>query len=82
MMETITPTKKNDLTSGMLCSVFRITRPLKMEQIGCSKTAVQNYQSMPCNISEERKSHVLSLKALVWLRMVWFRVWALYANLR
>jgi hypothetical protein len=85
MMETVPlppPKKKIQLTSGVLCSLFRITRPLKLESIGCPKMAVQNYQSTLCNISEERRSHMLALKALVRLHMVWFRVGASCVNLR
>jgi len=76
------PPKRKNFIELQRAPFSHITGPLKMEQIGCCKMAVQNYQSMLCNISEERRSHMLAMKALVWLRMVWFRVGALYANLR
>jgi len=50
-----------------------ISWPLTRGLIGCPKMMVRNYNYTQCNTSEESRSHILAMQALVWLHTVWFR---------
>jgi hypothetical protein len=57
------------------CALFSlgIPWPFKIGLIGCDKMLVRNYHSTQCNTSEECRSLILAMQALVWLDIVWFR---------
>lgn len=49
------PTFRNNLS---VLSSIQAAWPLKMAQICCPETSVNNYQSTQCNTLEERRSHL------------------------
>jgi hypothetical protein len=44
--------------SSRVMQSFRTAWPFKMRPIRCPETAITNYQSMLCNIPEERRPHL------------------------
>jgi len=67
------PQKKDGF--NISCALFSlgISWPLKMGLAGYPKMSLRNYHSTQCKTSEECRSQVLAMQALVWLHELWFR---------